>query len=268
MTIVTEKTTDQPPILYAVEDGVATISFNRPHRHNALDDEATALFAERLTEAARDLDVRVILLRGEGKSFCTGRDTAVLGKRITGLSDFQHLSNSLRRKLDFLDIQKPVIAALKGHAIGGGFETALKADIRVASEDARMSLPEINWGIMTDSGGSVITTALAGPSRAKWLVMSGEVITAREALDWGLVDFVTTAEELDNKARQMALKLAAQPPMHLAMAKQLVDGVFGDLIRRGLRNEMVTLTALYKSEDYQEARAARREKREPKYNGR
>jgi len=259
---------EAPSVLYAVQDAVATISFNRPHRHNALDNAATALFAELLANARDDRDVRVIILRGEGPSFCSGRDTASLGQRAEGVSHFDHLSDSLRRKLTFLDIQKPIIAAIQGYAIGGGFETALKCDIRVAAENAKLSLPEIEWGIMTDSGGSVITAELAGPSRAKYLLMTGETIGARQALDWGLVDFVTIPAELDALALSIARKIAAQPPINVALAKQLVDGLNGDAIRRGIRNEMVALTALYGTEDYREARAARRENRRPEYKGR
>jgi enoyl-CoA hydratase/carnithine racemase len=258
----------EAPILYEVADGVGQVIFNRPHRHNALDDEASALFAETLLKARDDEAARVIILRGNGPSFCSGRDTAALGQRFTGLSDFQHLSRSLRRKLDMLDIQKPLIAELKGHAIGGGFETALKCDIRVAASDAKLSLPEIKWGIMTDSGGSVISTALAGPGRAKFLLMTGDVISGAQAHEWGLVDFVCPPEELQAKTMEIARKIADQPPMHVAMAKQLVDGIYGDLIRRGLRNEMVSLTALYASEDYKEARAAQREGRKPQFKGR
>lgn len=260
--------TSEAPILYEVVDGVGSVIFNRPHRHNALDDEATALFAETLMKARDDEAARVIILRGNGASFCSGRDTAALGQRFTGLSDFQHLSRSLRRKLDMLDIQKPIIAELKGHAIGGGFEMALKCDIRVAAADAKLSLPEINWGIMTDSGGSVISTALAGPGRAKYLLMTGDVLSGTQAHEWGMVDFVCPVEEVQAKTFEIARKIAAQPPMHVALAKQLVDDVYGEIIRRGLRNEMVSLTALYASEDYKEARTARNEKRKPVFKGR
>lgn len=255
-------------ILFDVNQHVATISFNRPDVHNAIDNDMQLAFAEALADAAARKDVRCILLRGEGRSFCTGRDTRALGVRARDDSHFAHLSRSLKRKLAMLDIDKPVIAAIKGHVIGGGFEIALKADIRVAADDARISLPEIDWGIMTDSGGTVITTALAGPSRAKYLVMSGEVIDAVQAYEWGLVDFIVPPDALDERALAIARKLASKPPVHLAFAKQLVDGVFGDAVRRGLRNEMVALTALYGTDDYAEARAARRERRAPDFTGR
>jgi enoyl-CoA hydratase/carnithine racemase len=166
-----------------------------------------------------------------------------------------------------LDSQKPFIAAIRGYAIGGGCELALQCDIRVASQTAQFSLPEIDHGIITDGGGSVITAAIAGPSRAKYLLMTGERIDAAQALAWGMVDFVVDDAELDARAFEIARKIAARPPIHLAMAKQLVDGVHGDQIRRGIREELVAITALYKTEDRLEARTARAEKRDPVFKG-
>jgi len=256
------------PILYELVDGVSVISLNRPERHNALDDEAAAAMWEAIERGLGDPGGRVLLLRGEGKSFCSGRDTSVLGHRATGLSDFEHLTRSQQRKIRLLDSQKPVVAAVRGHAVGGGFELALQADIRVAATDARMSLPEINYGILTDGAGAAIVATLAGASRAKYLLMSGKPIGAQLALDWGLVDFLVAPEELDDFALGLAKDLAAKPPVHLAAAKYLVDGVSGDRVRRGLRDELMVQTALFKTEDYQEARAARRENRQPKYVGR
>ncbi len=255
-------------ILLDIDQWVATISFNRPHRHNAFDNDMQVEFAAALDEASSRADVRCILLRGEGKSFCSGRDVGALGKRAADDSHLGHLGRSLKRKLAMLDIGKPVVAAMKGHAIGGGFEIALKADIRVAADDARMSLPEIDWGIMTDSGGSVISAVLAGPSRAKYLVMSGETIDARQAYEWGLVDFIVPPSDLDARAATIARKLASKPPLHLSVAKQLVDGLHGEAIRRGLRDEMLAIASLYGTADYAEARAAKRERRNPRFEGR
>src|SRR3546814_203446 len=204
---------------------------------------------------------------GEGKSFCTGCDTAALGVRAPGVSDFAHVSKSQKRKFQILDSQKPFVAAIRGYAIGGGCELALQCDIRVASATAQFSLPEIDHGIITDGGGSVITAAVAGPSRAKYLLMTGERIDAAQALAWGMVDFVVDDADLDSRALEIASKIAARPPIHVAMAKQLIDGVHGDQIRRGIREELVAISALYKTEDRQEARAARNEKRDPVFKG-
>lgn len=250
-----------------VEAGVAVITFNRPERHNAMDNAMSAAFGEAMTAAQDDAAVRAILLRGAGKSFSTGRDTAALGVRAPGVSDFAHVTNSQKRKFQMLDSQKPFVAAVRGYAIGGGCELALQCDIRVASETAQFSLPEIDHGIITDGGGSVITAAIAGPSRAKYLLMTGERIDAAQALAWGMVDFVVPDAELDDRAFEVARKIAARPPIHVAIAKQLIDGVHGDQIRRGIREELVAITALYKTEDRQEARTARAEKREPQFKG-
>jgi enoyl-CoA hydratase/carnithine racemase len=249
------------------EQGVAIITFNRPHRHNAMDDAMSDAFGEALTAAQADDAVRSIMLRGEGPSFCTGRDTAALGKRAPGVSDFAHVSRSQKRKFQLMDSQKPVVAAVRGYAIGGGCELALQCDIRVASETVQLSLPEIDHGIITDGGGSVITAALAGASRAKYLLMTGERIDAAQALAWGLVDFVVPDTELDERALAIARKIAAKPPIHIAVAKQLIDGLDGERIRRGLREELLAISMLYKTEDRQEARAARAEKRTPQFKG-
>lgn len=254
-------------ILYHIERGVAVISFNRPHRHNAMDTPMSEAFGAAISRALDDPAARAIVLRGEGPSFCTGRDTAALGVREPGVSDFAHVSRSQRRKFELMDSPKPVVAAVRGHALGGGCEIALQCDIRVASETARLSLPEIDHGIITDGGGSVITAALAGPSRAKYLLMTGEAIDAAQALQWGLVDFVVPDAELDARALDIAARIAARPPIHIAIAKQLIDGIHGDNIRRGLREELVAITALYKTEDRQEAKAARAEKRPPVFKG-
>lgn len=250
-----------------VTAAVAVITLNRPDRHNAMDNAMSAAFGEAISAAQDDPAVRAILLRGEGKSFCTGRDTAALGVRAPGVSDFAHVSKSQKRKFQILDSQKPFVAAIRGYAIGGGCELALQCDIRVASATAQFSLPEIDHGIITDGGGSVITAAVAGPSRAKYLLMTGERIDAAQALAWGMVDFVVDDADLDSRALEIASKIAARPPIHVAMAKQLIDGVHGDQIRRGIREELVAISALYKTEDRQEARAARNEKRNPVFKG-
>jgi enoyl-CoA hydratase/carnithine racemase len=254
-------------ILSRIEDRVAIISLNRPERHNAMDDAMSAAFGEAFVRAQDDPEVRAILLRGEGRSFCTGRDTAALGVRPAGVSDFAHVSRSQKRKFNMLDCAKPVICAIRGYAIGGGLELALHADIRIASETAQMSLPEIDHGIITDGGGSSITAVIAGPARAKYLLMTGDRIDAAQALQWGLVEFVVPDEQLDDFALGVARKIAGKPPIHLAVAKQLVDSVDGDGVRRGIKSELLAITALYKTEDRQEAKAARIEKRPPAYKG-
>jgi enoyl-CoA hydratase len=246
---------------------VAILTLNRPDRHNAMNDEMSAAFHHALDVALDDDNTGVLLLRGEGKSFCSGRDVSVLGHRARDESDFHFVRRHQDARLKLLDSPKPIVAALKGAVIGGGCEMALAADLRIASNDLQMRLPEINYGILPDTGGTQLLTALIGPSRTKYMVMSGEAISAQVASQWGAVDFVVEPAELDVFALKLAQALAEKPPIALAMAKQLVDQVHGPAIRSGIRQELLAQTALFKTDDYVEARTSQKEKRKPKYRG-
>jgi len=247
---------------------VGIITLDRPERHNALND----LMSEELRAAcvwAKDTDeARCILIRAEGKSFCAGRDTTMLGHRAKDESDFHFVRRAQQSRIDMADMPKPVITAINGAAIGGGCEIALAADIRVASTGASFSLPEINYGLLPDTGGTQYVTALAGPGVAKYMVMSGARVFAQQAFGWGLVDFLVAPEELQTFALDMARQIAGKPPINLAMAKQLVDNVYGPAVREGVRHELIAQTAIFKTDDYAEARAALREKRAPVFKGR
>ena len=254
-------------VLHRLEDGVGVVSLNRPDKHNAMDDASGPALREALEWAYESPEVRAVLLRGEGPSFCSGRDTTQLGHRARDESDFAFVRRAQDGRLSMLDAPKPVVAALRGHVIGGGMELALAADMRVAASDVRLRLPEVRYGILPDTGGTQFLTTLIGPSKTKYLVMTGEAVDAEQALAWGIVDWVVAPDELDAKALAIAKQLAAGPPLAVSMAKQLVDQVFGETIRRGIREELLAQTTLFKSEDYQEARAALREDRAPRYRG-
>jgi enoyl-CoA hydratase/carnithine racemase len=256
-----------PSVLTHHEDGVAIVSINRPEKHNALDDATGAALRDALEAAIASAQTRAILLRGEGKSFCSGRDTTQLGQRARDESDFAFVRRAQDGRLAMLDAPKPIVGALKGHVIGGGMELALGCDIRVAATDVKLRLPEIRYGILPDTGGTQLLGALIGPSKTKYLVMTGEVVDAALAEKWGVVDFVVPPEDLDARALAIAKQLAAHSPLAVAMAKQLVDQQWADALRRGTRLELLAQTTLFKSADYQEARAALREKRAPKFSG-
>jgi enoyl-CoA hydratase/carnithine racemase len=237
--------------------GVGTISLNRPHRHNAVDDGMYDLLCRVWDDVQADPEVRVVLLRGNGPSFCSGRDTGQLGERVAGESDLSFVRRHQRSRVAQLDSTKPVVAALRGHVLGGGLEMALAADIRVAATDVRMAFPEIRYGLMTDTGGSALATILAGPSRAKWLLMTGRAIRAETALAWGLVDEVVAPEQLDHAAAALAAELAGKPADVLAMIKSTVDGMWHGQLHAGLRAELLGQVALFAGADYQERKQAR-----------
>jgi enoyl-CoA hydratase len=228
-----------------LEDGVAVISFNRPEKHNALTDEMSEAFRDIVAAAVDDPEVRGLLLRGEGRSFSSGRDTTQLGSRPEGESDREYIRRAQLGKRRLLESPKPVVAALKGYVLGGAFETALAADVRVADESAQLGFPEVRYGLVPDTGGTQLVTALAGPAKAKYLIVSGARIHATTALAWGLVDFLVAAHDLDRRALEIAKELAAAPPSAAAAAKALVDRVWGDHVRAGMDAELEAQVTLF-----------------------
>ncbi|MFN2538725.1 MAG: enoyl-CoA hydratase/isomerase family protein [Mycobacteriales bacterium] len=245
-------------VTLAVVDGVAVLSLNRPERHNAIDDD---LHEELLTcwgAAVEDSEARVILLRGEGPSFCSGRDTAQLGERSAGESDLSFVRRHQDSRIAQLSCPKPVIAAVQGHALGGGLELALAADIRIVASDVRMAFPEICYGLMTDTGGAPLATTLIGPARTKWMLMTGRAVGAQQALEWGLADEVVPPDDLDSHALALATEIATKPPEALAVIKATVDGMWQAQVHAGLRSELLGQVALFAGADYQARRAARK----------
>lgn len=254
-------------ILSERQGGLRILTLNRPDRHNAMDDAMSALFQQRIGEALDETESSAILIRAAGKSFCSGRDTNVLGHRARDESDFHFVRRHQEGRLRMQESTKPIIAALKGGAIGGGCELALAADIRITDTTLKMALPEILYGVLPDTGGTQMMTSLIGPSRTKYMVMTGQRIDAATALEWGAVDFVVEPDTLDARALEIAHDIAAKPPINLALAKEMINLMHGATIRTGTRAELYAQSYLFKTEDYQEARAAIREKRAPSYRG-
>lgn len=254
-------------VSYEVRDRVGIITLNRPEKRNAVNDEMSAQLRETGQRALDDSDARAILIRAEGPSFCAGRDITLLGHRAGGESDYEFVRVAQQRNLAMMASPKPVVAAIQGYAIGGGFEMALAADIRVAAHDALMAIPEIKYGLLPDTGASQILASLIGPSRTKLLMMTGRMMTAAQAEAWGAVDLVVPRTELDEAAFAIARDIAGRPPIALALAKQLADNLTGGRIREGIGLELVAQTALFRTDDYAEARAALREKRAPTFTG-
>lgn len=227
-----------PLVLTHTEDGVGVLSFNRPDRHNALNDEMLAAWREELGRLADDPGVRAIVLRGEGPSFSSGRDTAELGKRAAGESDFEFVLREQREAMRLRHVAQPVVAAVHGWTLGGAFELALHCDLRIATTDARFGFPEVKHGLVPDVGGTQVLVALAGPEQAKRLILTGEPIDATTALAWGLVGEVVAPDALDARALALAARLAALPPAAVAAAKRLVDAALDATVDASLRREL------------------------------
>ncbi len=237
------------PVLFDITNGVGTVTYNRPDRHNAISDEMGELATRIVADAIENPEVKVIVLRGAGKSFCSGRDTTQLGTRAHGESDFEYVRRAQNNRLAVMDAPKPVIAAVRGWAIGGGLEMALACDIRIAAPDIKLRMPEINYGLLPDTGGTQFISTLANPSRAKLMIMSGEVIGAEEALAWGLVDRIVPADELDSYVQSFAENLATKSSVGLAMAKQMIDSSWIGAAREGMRQELNAQIVMFAERD-------------------
>ncbi|WP_067656495.1 enoyl-CoA hydratase/isomerase family protein [Nocardia harenae] len=246
-----------PLVLTEIVDGVGVLSFNRPDRHNAISDELHDQWGHALTTLLDDDKVRCVLLRGEGRSFCSGRDTAQLGYRANDEDDYSFVRRHQQLRLRTLDARQPIVAAVRGYALGGGFEIALSADIRVIADDAVFALPEVGLGLVPDTGGTQLLTRLVGPARAKYLILSSARIDAAKAVSWGLAEDVVSSEELDSRAMELCSRIAAQPRLAVSMAKQLVDDPDAGRIRRGIGHELIAQTALFSSDEYRTQQAER-----------
>ena len=213
-------------------DGVGIITLNRPEKLNAINQDIMDDLYYLFDAYEEDPEVRVIVLTGgDGKAFCAGGDIEgeiqmdVVGSYHGGIE-----GNRLNTRIEKCRI--PVIAAINGFCLGGGFEMALACDIRLASERARIGLTEVNMGVIPGSGGTQRLPRLIGPSRAKLLMMTGNHYKGEAALAMGLVDMVFPAEELLDAAVNMAKEMAAKPPLALEYVKWAVnEGMQMDLDR-------------------------------------
>jgi enoyl-CoA hydratase/carnithine racemase len=246
---------------------VATITNNNPGKHNAFDDAMDSALFQILAELRDRRDVRAVIWRGEGKSFSSGRDVAAIGGAQDGVSHHDLMKRGHRGILQLLDIEAPVIVAMKGWSIGASFQRALLCDIRVAAAGARMMLPEVTHGIIPDTGGVARLYQMCGHGVASDMVLTGRPMDAEEALRHGVVSRVVPEEELDAVAGDMAEKIAAAPAVTVAMARRVIRHLSEASLRASMEDELVYQTFISRSDDMAEMRQARGEGREPRYSG-
>jgi len=247
-------------------NGVVTLTLNRPERKNAMN---TAMFNELLT-VFREVDVsstdRVLVITGAGDAFCSGADLSDRG------SDPRHSLSRLHWVADIAlalhRIPKPVIAKVNGVAVGAGMNLALACDLIVASDTARFSEIFARRGLSIDFGGSWLLPRLIGMHRAKELALFADIISAKEAAELGLVNRVLPSGELDAFVNDWANRLAAGPPIALALTKRLITNSFNVTMDEALEAEGMAQSVNTATEDTAEAIRAFLEKREPKFRGR
>ncbi len=258
---------DYENVLLHAEAPVGTITINRPDKLNALNARVMAELSQAAQDMDKDDNVRVVVITGAGeKAFVAGADIGELAKMqpVSGRDD-SAFGQAVLFELEKLS--KPVIAAINGYALGGGCELALACDIRIASEKAKIGLPEVGLGILPGYGGTQRLGRIVGMGLAMELVLCGDPIGAAEAHRIGLVNKVVAPAELAAAAREMAEKLATRGPIALRLAKQAVQKSFDLDLKTGCEMESSYFGLLASTADMKEGMTAFLEKRKPSYKG-
>ena len=254
-------------IIFQVEEGIATITFNRPKALNALNAALLDEFSKALDEIEADENIRVLVLTGSGdKSFVAGADITELAtfKPLTA-KNFAQKGHAIIAKLQQLPIA--VIAAVNGFALGGGTEIAIACDFIYASENAKFGQPEINLGLIPGFGGTQRLPRLIGSNRAKELVFTGKMISAAEAENIGLANKVVPQDQLIEEVMNVAREIAAKGKASLRAAKQAINNGLNTDLATGIHIEIDGFGLCYGSSDSKEGTSAFLEKRKADFKG-
>jgi enoyl-CoA hydratase/carnithine racemase len=257
-------------IQFEVKDRVGTITLNRPEKRNAFTDEMVIRWVAFLDEAARRDDVNVIVFTGAGEAFSSGGDIggfAVKAERtpLQAKENLWNVTQSLARKVQTID--KPIIAAINGLAVGGGLDVALMCDVRLASDKIRLSETYVKMGLLPGAGGAYFLPRIIGPSAALDMFWTSRFLDAQDALRLGLVNYVYPAEEFRAKVDEYTQAIASAAPLSVRGVKRAVyQGLNIDLATHldGLSSQLALVRT---SEDHKEAVAAFREKRPGVFRG-
>ncbi len=253
-------------------DAICTITMNRPEVYNALNDRLTYELQDALKRADRDTAVRVVILTGAGKAFCSGQDLGDLKEKyVPGY--VPHLGDDLRKRYNPIvkrirEMEKPVIAAVNGVAAGAGLSFALACDIRIASEAASFIEVFINVGLIPDSGSTFMLPRLVGLAKAMELCLTGDKVSAAEAHRIGLVNTVVPADSLMEETHKVAGRLTGLPARGIALTKRLLNESFDNDLLEQLEAEAFAQETAGMTEDHFEGVVAFVEKRKPTFKGR
>ena len=257
-------------VLQKLEGGLLTITMNRPERKNALNPDMVAGLVEAARRAADDPEVRAVLFKGAGGSFCVGGDVKSMAAGRAPLP-FEVKMANLRRGMGVSRIlhqmPKPVVAQLDGAAAGAGLSMALSCDLRIASESCKITTAFAKVGFSGDYGGTYFLTQLLGSARARELYLMSPVLTAKEAHAIGMVTKVVPDAEIDAAAHELALSLAQGPSIALGFIKRNINNAEHLALEDCFDGEAIHHTRCSDTEDHKEAAKAFVEKRKPTFRG-
>jgi enoyl-CoA hydratase len=266
-----------PPLIYEKKNGIAYLTLNRPEARNAFDPEMILALASAWEDYRDDDSLRCAILTGTGeKTFCSGADLAKLIPLYTGakkpeteadkkVSTDPGLGN--RAVLREFELNKPIIAAINGDAIAGGLEILYATDIRIAAEHSRFGLQEVKWAIFPMGGSSVRLPQQMPYARAMEMLLTGELISASDAYQYGFLNRVVSAPNVMEEAERFANIIARNGPLAVKAIKKAVLANIGLTISEGLVKELEYALPVFVTEDAKEGPRAFKEKREPQYKG-
>ncbi len=250
--------------------GVATIVLNRPEQLNAVNMEMLKELREVLRMLESDAEVKAVVITGAGpKAFCAGADLkGGIFSPETDASQGEGLSETGQQVCDAIEnLGKPVIAAVNGLALGGGFELAMACDIMIAAEEAKFGSPEINLGLIPGWGGTQRLPRLVGTNRAKELILGGKIIDAMEAERIGIVNKTIPTERFQGTVAEFAQLLAEKSPIMLRLAKKAINQMHETDLKQGLAEERSLFRSCFDTRDYKEGVEAFLSKRKPRFTG-
>lgn len=255
-------------ILVEQEEGVATITLNRPDKYNALNRLVAKELISVFKEAQRSEAIRCLLLTGAGKGFCAGQDLGDSEARSADFSFREHLEEGYNKMVSWMhSLEKPIVVAVNGACVGAGLGLALAGDIRYASDQAKFRSAFIGIGLAPDSGVSYWLPRLIGPARAAEMLFTNDLIDATTAAQWGLINKVLPHDQLLPAAKALALKLAAGPTRGIGLTKRALNHAWGASFSEQLAYEAQLQEIAGHTADYREGVAAFREKREVQFTG-
>ncbi len=254
-------------LLYTVDNGVCSITLNRPEVFNAFNNELSFEMQDALKNATKDGNVRVVVLTGSGKAFCSGQDL-----KSAAVVPNRDLSESLEKRYNPIirlmrNMPKPIIARVNGVAAGAGCSLALACDIIVAAESAKFIEVFINIGLVLDSGSSYFLPRLVGSARAFEMSTMGSRITAQQAYDWGMINKVVSDDLLDDAVKSYTDYYLSAPTKAIGLMKKMLNKSFNSSLEEMLEYEMQCQKIAGYSEDYIEGVASFVEKRKPNFIG-